>query len=819
MKGYAIINQHKMSTNQPHIVTIFKNIKETDTPFFRDVVSVLQRIKDGASKDLIKSIRAEQDKSKRNEYKKELPSICFSGQFNKRADVALQEHSGLICLDFDGYAKQSTLLKDKAKFSKDKYVYSAFISPSGNGLKLLVKIPRIADNHVGYFIALEKYFNSEYFDKTSKNISRVCYESYDPLIAINENALEWDKVEDLEYKEVSVQKDVRTIPIRDENKIVEILIKWWNKKYPMNEGERNHNAFILAMAFNDFGVSQNMASIVLNQYQSSSFTSSEIGKAIKSAYSNTGNFNTKYYEDEEKVSQIQQKLRRGDSKKAIRQELKESGLDEELIDSVVEKAEEDNSVKFWTKSDKGIVKALPLIFKKFLEANGFYKFCPEDQKTYVFVKVTNNLIDNTNEKEIKDFILGHLITQDDMSIYNYFADQTRLFKEEFLTLLDTIDIYFIEDTVDESYLYYENCAIKITKDEVIPIDYLELNGYVWKNHIINRTYTSCEVNGGDYKQFISNICNKEEDRITTMESTVGFMLHGYKNISYCPAVILNDEVISETANGGTGKGIWFQAINSMKKVATIDGKAFAFEKSFPYQTVSVDTQIIVFDDVKKYFDFERLFSVVTEGLTLEKKNKDAIKIPFSKSPKIAITTNYAIKGSGSSFVRRKWEIELYQHYNENKTPMEEFGRYLFGGWDQAEWCLFDNYMIMCIQLYLKRGLVKSEQKNLKTRLFIADTNYDFAEWCGLLNDFDKNQSLMVNTEMHMDTLYHEFIQMYPDYASHGKRTISRTAFYRWLVIYSVFTQGIEPAIKRDSKGKIIRIRPRSEGVIQQDLEF
>jgi hypothetical protein len=82
-----------MSTNQQHTVTIFKNIKETDTPFFRDVVSVLQRIKDGASKDLIKNIRAEQDKSKRNEYKKELPSICFSGQFNKRADVSLQKHS------------------------------------------------------------------------------------------------------------------------------------------------------------------------------------------------------------------------------------------------------------------------------------------------------------------------------------------------------------------------------------------------------------------------------------------------------------------------------------------------------------------------------------------------------------------------------------------------------------------------------------------------------------------------------------------------------------------------------------------------------
>lgn len=65
-----------------------------------------------------------------------------------------------------------------------------------------------------------------------------------------------------------------------------------------------------------------------------------------------------------------------------------------------------------------------------------------------------------------------------------------------------------------------------------------------------------------------------------MESTTGFLLHGYKNISYCPAVILNDEIISDQANGGTGKGIFFQAIDSIKKVATIDGKAFAFEKSF-----------------------------------------------------------------------------------------------------------------------------------------------------------------------------------------------------------------------------------------------
>ena len=99
--------------NSTHEVTIFKNIKETQTPFFKDTDYILNRIKIGSSKNLIKSIRREKDKSKRNELKKELPAVCFSGKFNKRSDSSIIEHSGLICLDYDGYSKQKDLLQDK----------------------------------------------------------------------------------------------------------------------------------------------------------------------------------------------------------------------------------------------------------------------------------------------------------------------------------------------------------------------------------------------------------------------------------------------------------------------------------------------------------------------------------------------------------------------------------------------------------------------------------------------------------------------------------------------------------------------------------
>ena len=790
------------------LITIFKNIKEVDAPFYRDVSVALDRIKSGANKDTIKMIRSCKDKGERNEYKKLLPAICFSGQFNKRSDSSLILHSGIICLDFDDYEKKKDMLQDKEMLCKDKYVYSVFISPSGNGLKVLVKIPQDPDNHVNYFNALSKHFDSQHFDKTCKNLSRVCYESYDPLIYINENSSVWDKIDEPEYKEVNTYRDRPTIPITDENKVVDILVKWWTKKYPMVEGQRNQNVFILAMAFNDYGINKSLAGYVLSQYVTEDFTHAEIERTINSAYANTQNFGTKYYEDEDRVNQVKTKLRRGVSKKGIRYQLQEAGLDGETIDAVVDRVERENSnLSFWTKTEKGVIKIVPILFKQFLEDNGFYKYCPEGSKNYVFVKVTNNLIDHTTEKEIKDFILNYLIDFDDTSIYNYFADSVRYFREEFLTLLNTIDIYFIEDTKSTSYLYYKNCAVKITKDSVETIDYLDLGGYVWKDHVIDRKFTMCEYDGSMYMKFISRICGDNKSRVKTMESTIGFLMHGYKNLSYCPAVILNDEVISDNPEGGTGKGLFMNALSQMKKLVVIDGKAFAFEKSFPYQTVSADTQVLCFDDVKKHFDFERLFSVVTEGLTLEKKNKDAIKIPFSKSPKIAITTNYAIKGSGNSFARRKWEIELHQHYNKSFTPLDEFGKHFFADWDDDDWCMFDNYMVSCLMLYLENGLIKSRFVNLKIRQLSAETSHDFIEWCGLVDGNPSNQLLTIGEKLMKQDLYHEFISEYPDYGPKAKMTISRTRFYKWLAAYGLHTTGKVPEEGRDPNGRWIRFLP------------
>lgn len=130
-----------------------------------------------------------------------------------------------------------------------------------------------------------------------------------------------------------------------------------------------------------------------------------------------------------------------------------------------------------------------------------------------------------------------------------------------------------------------------------------------------------------------------------------------------------------------------------------------FSKQFNLQTVQLGCQVLVFDDVKRNFNFENLFSLITEGITLEYKNQPAVKLPVEKSPKIIITTNYTIGGVGGSHEARRFEVEFCNYFNVNYTPEMEFGHRFFEEWSEIEWQRFDNFMIRCLQVYLQNGLI------------------------------------------------------------------------------------------------------------------
>lgn len=739
-------------------ITIYKDIYSVSTPFHRPIEFVLDRIKKGVNKSIIEQIWSEDDKSKRNKLKESLPAILFSGTFNNRSINGLIEHSGYICLDFDKYPSKDKLNKERDKLIKDKYVYSLFISPSGNGLKVIVKIPKEVENHKKYFDALKDYFNSEYFDIGVSDVSRVCYESYDENIYINNEALIWDK-----YNETLGSNFIEsnpTVVLEDEQEIINRLQKWFDKKHTM-QVNRNSNLFILASAFNDFGVNIESCKYYCQRYIQKDFTEKEISRIIRSAYSKTASFGTKFFEDDKKINKIKNDIKRGVSVEQIKEQNK--GID---VESIIENTHTDS---FWFLSKSGKVGIDNFKYKSWLEQNGFFKYYPEGSESFILIRVENNVIDNTNDVKVKDFVLSFLLNKKEYEVYQYMTNNPRYFKEDFLNTIDIIDVRFKEDTKEKAYLYFKSNVVEVSVDSTKIIDYIDLDGFVWKKQIIDREYSDIEFDECIYHRFINLVSNGEQERYNSIVSVIGYLLHSYKTSANNRAIIINDETISDNPNGGSGKGLFCNALKYVKKVDSIDGKQFDFNKNFPYQTLNTDTQVLVFDDVQKSFNFEGLFSIITEGITIEKKNKDAIKIPVTRSPKIVITTNYTIGGVGGSFDRRKFEIEFSSYFNAKHTPEQEFGTLLFDGWSKNEWDMFYSFMIDALKYYMKNGLVKYEHKNLELRKLHKETAVEFVDFIDELN-------IQLNERYVKSDLFNNFIKEYPDF----NKWLKQKKFKIWL---------------------------------------
>jgi hypothetical protein len=164
-------------------VTIFQDLykKGKDDAHVIQLATALKRIQEGNSATTIEAIR-----NGAKDFKKKLPVVLFSGEFESRNDEALTRHSQFIVLDFDHIDVEAS----KALMATDPYVYSCWVSPSGDGLKALVKVTN-PERHRDHFRALRTYFAKTYdleVDESGINESRACFESYDPDIVINEDS-------------------------------------------------------------------------------------------------------------------------------------------------------------------------------------------------------------------------------------------------------------------------------------------------------------------------------------------------------------------------------------------------------------------------------------------------------------------------------------------------------------------------------------------------------------------------------------------------------------------------------------------------------
>jgi hypothetical protein len=746
------------------IVSVFRDLyKPTETPFTATLDKCLKRIKKGVSKDVIIWARDAENKEEYNKRKSKLPCIVFGGEFKVRKKDGLINHSGLMVIDFDDFPDDKTLKDTFNNLKENKHIITLFLSPSNNGIKGVVKIPKCnAVDHERYFKAFNEEFDYDYFDKSNCNVDRVCYESYDPNIYINYEAETYEPK--LIDKGFDVKDKVPLIPITNEDFIIEKIMDFdWKKDFV--EGERNAFIFDIAGQFCEYGISQaNAEGYIMNNVIIGDFSNREAITTIKSAYKKRA-FGTKYFEDYSKLEAIKVDLKSGKD-----QVIKKHGIDEDIYNEIKEVAEADD---FWYYDKNEKIKISPLKYKLFLEGNGFKKYYPDGTDKPTFVKIESNKVEETSTAKIKDFVLEYLVDEKEFDVWNYCAGYQNLFSDQFLLMLDSIDLMLLKDKIKTSFIAFNNGILEINKDNVELKEYIDVDGYIWKSHIIQRDWKKVTSYENDYSKFINNISNNEP---LPIECCIGYLLHTYKNRSNNKAIILNDEIITQNPEGGTGKGLFIQGISNLRKTHIIDGKSHNDKASFQNQSVSLDDKVLVFDDIPKNWSFENQFSLITEGITIRHLYKDPVKLSVQDSPKIVISTNYAVKGEGNSHDRRRHELEFTQYYGKNLTPENEFGRQLFDEWDEKEYSRFDNYMIYCIQAYLKNGLVRQNSKNLKLRKLMAETSMEFYEW------ITENANMPFNTRNDKKEYYNRFLEEYPDF----KKWLNQRTFTLWIQKYVSF---------------------------------
>lgn len=121
------------------------------------------------------------------------PAVTFGGTFNgtgKAEDINIM--SGLIVLDFDHI---KNLAEVRQKLENDNHTFLLFVSPSGDGLKVVVKHGLTNSLKWQYlYFELEDYYLNTFgleTDKSGKDISRMCFLPYIDTLFQNDNSTIW----------------------------------------------------------------------------------------------------------------------------------------------------------------------------------------------------------------------------------------------------------------------------------------------------------------------------------------------------------------------------------------------------------------------------------------------------------------------------------------------------------------------------------------------------------------------------------------------------------------------------------------------------
>ena len=308
------------------------------------------------------------------------------------------------------------------------------------------------------------------------------------------------------------------------------------------------------------------------------------------------------------------------------------------------------------------------------------------------------------------------------------------------------------DTEDACFIPFRNGVVKVTAQSVqlLDSDTLKDHGCVWETSILPYDIeVHKKDDGGVFSDFVTyamkhNIAPQKtgndlfegcdtknyQSRREALETAYGYLLHGYNPPDELKAVILIDkDSDSNHTEGGNGKTVILESVGHFRNMVTMNGKQFKStgrdSSRFNFSSVKLGTQFVLINDLKPDFEFAQLFNEIADDMTVEGKGINKIVIPKDRKPKIGITTNHIIEGTGNSFKRRQHIVEVGNFWNlhqrkNNGKPKDIIGKTIGGDFNEMDWNDFFNFGFRCIRKYLANGLIEQETTNYENKQLIRE---------------------------------------------------------------------------------------------------
>lgn len=183
------VNAAETEADEIHLFSYFKKPIRNTRPEARVGLKLVHElIRGDAFKEATQTLREIGDEGVARNYKAEyFDYVTFSGVFSRRDRKCLEQHSGLLCIDFDHVGDPEQL---EGALLKDAFLETAlsFISPSGKGLKWVVPIDLSAASHEKWFTAIRNYLEQTYrvkVDASGRDVSRACFLPHDADAYLN----------------------------------------------------------------------------------------------------------------------------------------------------------------------------------------------------------------------------------------------------------------------------------------------------------------------------------------------------------------------------------------------------------------------------------------------------------------------------------------------------------------------------------------------------------------------------------------------------------------------------------------------------------